>query len=108
MPVATIRVTDLGQAAEALEQMRAEGVEVVLVSAAELAAFAGVGYWRALEQALGHAIVIDCGDDPGLAMAASRAGCRELLFTGPESVAAKLDEIGRQLGARLRRELDGA
>ena len=65
MSVATIRVADLAQATRALEQARAEGVEARLVSAAEVTAFAGVGYWHALELALGHPIVIDCGDDAG-------------------------------------------
>ena len=108
MSVATIRIADLAQATRALEQARAEGVEARLVSAAEVTAFAGVGYWHALELALGHPIVIDCGDDPGLAMAALRAGCRDLLFTGPEAVAVKLEGMAAQLGATLRRGLDDA
>ena len=65
-----------------------------------MTAFAGVGYWHALELALGHPIVIDCGDDPGLAMAALRAGCRDLLFTGPEAVAVKLEGMAAQLRMR--------
>ena len=73
-----------------------------------MTAFAGVGYWRALEQAVGQSIVIDCGDDAGLVMAALRAGCRELLFTGPEEVAAKLEGMAEQVGGTLLRELDGA
>ena len=108
MSVVTIRVADLAQATQALEQARAEGVEARLVSAAEVTAFAGVGYWHALEVALGHPIVIDCGDDPGLAMAALRAGCRDLLFTGPEAVALKLEGMAAAQDARLRRALDDA
>ena len=108
MPVATVRVAHLRQATQALERTRAAGAEILLVSAAEVTAFAGVGYWRALEQAVGHTVVVDCGDDPGVAMAALRGGCRDLLFTGPEEVAVKLDGMAAQLGARLRRALDGA
>jgi hypothetical protein len=108
MPVATVRIADLRQATQALERARAEGAEILLVSAAEVTAFAGVGYWHALEQGLDHTIVIDCGDDPGLAMAALRAGCSDLLFTGPEVLAVKLEGMAAQLGARVRRALDGA
>ena len=82
--------------------------ECLLVSAAEITAFAGVGYWHALETLLARPIVIDCGDDAGLAMAAMREGCRDLLFTGSEAVAVKLAGMAAQLGATLRRRLDGA
>ena len=81
-------------------------MEVVLVSAKEVTAFAGVGYWRALERAVGRPIVIDCGDDPGLAMAALRAGCRELLFSGQATVAIKLAGMAASIGAHLRRQVD--
>lgn len=108
MPVATIRVTHLAQAERALRDAQANGAEALLVTAAETTAFAGVGYWHALEQALAYPIVIDCGEDPGLAMAALRSGCRDLLFTGPEEVAVKLDGMAAQLGATLRRAVDDA
>jgi hypothetical protein len=90
-----------------LELARLRGIEATLVTAAGLAAFAGVGFWHAVEQALGHAVVIDCADDAGLAMAALRAGSRDLLFTGPPRVADKLADMAGQLGGRVRRELDG-
>lgn len=106
--MATVRVADLEQGVRALERARAEGVSILLISAAEVTAFAGVGYWRALEQALEHTVVVDCGDDPGLAMAALRAGCRDLLYGGPEEVAVKLEGIAEQLGATFRRNLDDA
>jgi hypothetical protein len=103
-----VRVAGLGQAEAALQGGRAEGVEIVLVSAAEVTAFAGVGYWRALEEALDRPIVVDCGDDPGLAMAALRAGCRDLLFTGTAEIADRLEGMAAQLDARLRRRLEDA
>jgi hypothetical protein len=108
MPVLTIRVADLEQATCALERARAEGVATLLVSAAEVTAFAGAGYWHALEEALGRPIVIDCGDDAGLAMAALRTGSRDLLFTGSAAVATKLAGIAQQYGGRVRRGLDDA
>jgi hypothetical protein len=102
-----VRVNDLRQARAVLELARAHGVEPTLVTAEGLAAFAGVGFWHAVERALGHPVVIDCGDDAGRAMAALRAGSRDLLFTGPPRVAAKLADMAAQLGGRVRQELPG-
>jgi hypothetical protein len=100
-------VHDLRQAQAALGVARSRGAEAALVTAPGSAGFAGVGFWRAVEQALSHPVVVDCGDDAGLAMAALREGSRDLLFTGPEAIAGKLASMAGQLGGRVRRELDG-
>jgi hypothetical protein len=103
-----VRINDLTQARAALAAgQRPGGPAVTLATAPGLAHFAGVGYWRAVEAALGRSIVIDCGEDAGLAMAALRAGCRDLLFTGDAALAARLADMAGQLGATLRRHLDG-
>ena len=102
-----IYVHDLGQARAALAAAQALGRDAVLVTGPDLAAFAGVGFWHAVATALGPPVVVDCADDAGLAMAALRQGCRDLLFTGPEAIAVKLDSMAAQLGGRLRRRLDG-
>ena len=101
-----MRIHDLEEARRAVERARRAGAEPVLVTAAGSAAFAGVGYWQAVALALGEPVVIDCGDDAGLVMGALRAGARDLLFTGPEAVAARLDDMAGQLGGRVRRRLD--
>jgi hypothetical protein len=101
----TVRVHDLRQAEAVLELARARGREAQLVTASGSAAFAGVGFWHAVEQALGHPVVIDCGGDAGLAMAALRQGSRDLLYTGPTPIADKLAGMAGQLGGRLRRDL---
>ena len=72
-----------------------------------MTAFAGTGFWHAVELALEQPVVVDCGDDAGLAMAALRQGSRELLFSGAEDVAAKLDSMAGQLGGRVHRDLGG-
>ena len=104
--MAFVRIHDLEEARRAVEQARGAGAEPVLVSAPGSAAFAGVGYWQAVALTLGEPVVIDCGDDAGLVMAALRAGARDLLFSGPEAVAGKLEDMAGQLGGRLRRRLD--
>ena len=80
---------------------------MVPVTAPGLAAFAGAGYWRAVEEALGQAVIVDGGEDAGLVMACLRAGCRDLLFTGEPALAAKLADMAAQRGATLRRSLEG-
>ena len=47
------------------------------------------------------AAVLDCGDAPGYALAALRAGCRSIRFRGKPAVAAKIRAIARQYGAVL-------
>jgi hypothetical protein len=83
------------------------GVEVELVSAPEVAPFAGVGFLRALEEHLGRSVVADCGEDAGLIMAALRAGLRDVLFTGEERLRRPLAEMAEAVGGRLRTGLKG-
>lgn len=45
--------------------------------------------------------VLDCGDDPGAAMAAIRAGAEAIVFTGRAGVAERLAAIAAAAGARL-------
>jgi hypothetical protein len=66
-----------------------------------------VGFWRAVEEELGRSVAIDCGEDAGLVMAALRAGCRDLLFTGADEPAVRLADMAGQLGGRLRRRIEG-
>jgi hypothetical protein len=72
------------------------------VSAPDIAAFAGVGFLRALEEELGVPVSADCGEDAGLVMAAIRAGLKEILFTGEERLRAPLAEMAEAAGGRLR------
>lgn len=106
--MALARVHDLDEARAAIARAAAAGEELLLVSWPGSAAFAGVGFWQAVSQALERPVVIDCGGDAGLVMGALRAGARDLLFTGPEAVTAKLDDMAGQLGGRVRRRLDDA
>ncbi len=98
-----------------LEQARAVlaaahiGRPVRLESSPGAAGQHGVGWWQALTRIVaaefpGHAIeaVLDCGDAPGLALAALRAGV-PLVRVGnlAGGLRGKLDDIARQMGARL-------
>ena len=97
-------VHDLQQARAALAEAAGCGREIQLRSAPDAAAYAGVGYLQALGAAAGHELLIDCGDDPGLVMAALRTGCRKLAFSGSAELAEKLADMAAQRGATLRHE----
>ncbi len=89
LPPAVI-VHGLAQARAAL----APGQPVTLLSAPGAAAYAGVGWWRALvAQAAGDGAappdILDCADAPGRALEALRHGQRLLVLHG---VAASLFE----------------
>jgi len=91
--------------AEAVLAVAAElGREVWLRSAPDAAAYAGVGYLKALGELVGHEIVVDCGDDAGLVMAALRTGCRRLAFSGPAALSERLADMAAQLDAWYRHE----
>jgi hypothetical protein len=97
-------IHDLEQARAALAAAAELGCAIELCSAPGAAAYAGVGYLKALGDAVGQELLIDCGDDPGIVMAALRTGCRRLVFSGPADVAERLADMAAQSGATLVRE----
>jgi hypothetical protein len=97
-------VHDRAQAEAALAAAAEVGCAIWLRSAPDAAGYAGVGYLKALGDAVGQEIVIDCGDDAGLAMAALRTGCRRLAFSGPAAVSQRLAEMAAEVGAWYRHE----
>ena len=102
--VLEVVVHDLDEARAALADAARRGVAIQLRSAPDAAAYAGVGYLQALAAAAGHELLIDCGDDAGLVMAALRSGCRKLAFSGDRATAARLADMAAELGAELRHE----
>lgn len=101
-----VAIHDLAQARAALAAAGDAGVPIELRSAPDAAAYAGVGYLKALAEAVGQEILIDCGEDAGVVMAALRTGCRRLAFTGPPEVAHRLADMAREVGATLVLEND--
>jgi hypothetical protein len=107
-----IIVHSLAQAIAALRAAAALDRPVVVASAAEAGIYAGPGWFAALVAAAREAVceaqfsaVLDCGDDAGAALAAlRRGGIERLLFTGRADVAARLADIGRQLGIAVETE----
>ncbi len=95
--------------AEAALAVAAErGTPIVLQSAPGVAAYVGAGYLKAVaERAAARrpdaavTWVIDCGDDPGIALGALRGGWKSVRFSGRADVLAKLADIAAQQGAEL-------
>jgi hypothetical protein len=94
-------VHHLAQARAALAAAVELGCAIELRSAPGAAGYAGVGYLKALGEEVGHELLIDCGDDAGLVMAALRTGCRRIVFSGSEELGRRLGEMAEQLGAVL-------
>ena len=99
--VPQVVVHDLAQARGALAAAAACGMRIELRSAPDAAGYAGVAYLQALGELAAQELVIDCGDDPGLVMAALRTGCRKLAFAGGGELFQRLAEMAAQSGAEL-------
>lgn len=77
-------------------------IPITLQSAPGTAAYAGVGFLKAVIDEVGaDEAVIDCGMDAGIAMAALRAGWKRLVFSGDEAMSVKLTDMASQMGATV-------
>ena len=101
-----IVVHSLDHARAAVAAAAALGTGVTLVSAPGAGAYVGPGWFRAMvdEAAAGFpgtpvTAVIDCGDEPGTALAALRAGFRRVIVTTRADARARLDDIAAAMGA---------
>jgi hypothetical protein len=81
---------------------------VTLQSAAGAGAAAGPRWFLALVAEAARACpraqfdaVLDCADEPGTVLAALRAGCKRVIFTGPAETRQKLAEIAAATGAAI-------
>ena len=92
----------------ALAAADALGTPVIVRSAPAAAAYGGAGWFRALVAAArvqypGVAVtaVLDCGRDPGLALAALREGIPVVRLGGNRAARARVAEIAAAHGAAL-------
>jgi hypothetical protein len=81
---------------------------VTLASAAGAGAYAGPLWFKALieEAQRDHpaarvTAVLDCDDQAGTVLGALRAGLKHVIFTGPDSVRAKLAAVAAAQGALI-------
>ena len=107
--VSPITIHSLDDARAALDAAPA-GIPVRLHSPPGAAGHQGIGWWQALLRLLAEDFpgreveaVLDCGDSPGLALAALRAGVTLVRVRGlPPETADKLADIAGKLGSRIQ------
>lgn len=104
----TIIIHDLSQALAALAAAEAANCPVRLESARGAAGFSGAGWFKALahEALAAHPdaaveLVLDCGSQPGQALAAIREGISLIRLSAPAKVREKVAAIAAAKGARL-------
>jgi hypothetical protein len=102
-----ILVRDWKQTEAALRAARASGTAPVLLTPEDAASFYGAGYLGALQERareefpdVAFTLIVDCGDEPGYALACLRAGVRTISMAEHNE---KIADIARQMGAELVR-----
>jgi hypothetical protein len=105
---ARIIVHSLDHACAAVAAAAALGLPVTLQGAQGAGTYAGPTWFLALiaEAQAAHpgarvAAVIDCADEAGSVLAALRAGCKRVRFTGRDDVRARLADIAAGFGAEI-------
>ena len=103
-----IIVHSLEQACAAVNAAAALDVAITLESAAGAGGYGGALWWKALVAAATRdhtgppiGAVLDCGDEPGTALGALRAGLKRVRFTGSKAMREKLAQIAAELGAAI-------
>jgi hypothetical protein len=101
-------VHDLGQAKAALRAARERGLRVYLLSVPGAAAALGPAVWREMaaeaartEPGALRSAILDCGRDPGFALAALREGVGAIVVDVANEVRAKITDIALQSNATV-------
>ncbi len=103
-----IIIHSLEHAVAALKAARELDCPVTLASPPGAAAYTGALWFREVMKEAERevpeadfAAMLDCGDKPGLVMAAFRQGLRNVRFTGARSAAEKLEAMAESEGFHL-------
>lgn len=106
-----IIIHNLEHAQAALEVAQGLGVEVTLISAAGAAATLGATVFRDIVAKAAESYpdvhfqaVLDCGDEPGLALGALRHGIKAVRISNGPELSEKLADIAGQRGASVYSE----
>lgn len=101
-------IHSLAHAVTALKAAEEAGTPITLLSPPDFAAYGGAGFFNAIVRrarakvpAARSEAVLDCGDAPGVALEALRAGVEAVRFGGRPSVRKKIAEIAAAHGAQL-------
>ena len=103
-----IIVHSLAHAEAALAAAAALAIPVTLASASAAGGYAGPLWFKALvekarrsHRTAAAAALLDCGEEPGTALGALRAGIKQIRFTGDVAAREPLAEIAAQVGATV-------
>ncbi len=109
----TIIIHTLEQATAALAAASEFDCDVTLLSAPGAAAYVGATVFRDMVAAAAanhpqsrHLAVLDCGDDPGLALGAMRHGIKAVRISNGKKIRDKLAEIADQRGVIVFEDTD--
>jgi len=112
---AIVIVHTLAHAVGALRAAAHATRPLMLLSAPDAGIYAGPGWFGAIVAAAREAVpealflaMLDCGDRPGAALAAIRAGVKGVIFTGGTDPAFRLADIAHQQGVRFLTERPAA
>jgi len=107
---ARIVVHELGHALAALTAAQAHQQPLVILSAPGAVRSAGAGWWRELVTQAGAGNpdqtaewILDCGDEPGMALAALREGVTTIALDAGEPIWSRVAQIATQCDARVLR-----
>ena len=108
MSIRSVIVHDLPQARAAAAQAIAIGAPVELRSPPDGAAILGPAVFKAIADDLAQthpgaasSMILDCGTNAGLAMAALRQGCKDICVDVPAETHAKIAAMAQAQSARL-------
>jgi hypothetical protein len=103
-----IVVHSLTHAVAALTAATERACAIALLSAPDAGIYAGPGWFKALIDAARDTVpaaeftaIIDCGDDAGAVLGATRAGIETVIFVGRPDVAERLAAIASAAGSHL-------
>ncbi|MEP4379004.1 MAG: hypothetical protein ABJ215_15005 [Alphaproteobacteria bacterium] len=107
---ARIVIHEFGHALAALTAAQSQDRAVIFLSAAGAVRSAGAGWWRELVAQARDVIpdqaaewILDCGDEPGLALAALREGVGTIALDADEPVWSRVAQIAAGYDARIVR-----
>lgn len=107
---AKIIVHEIGHALAALSAARAHNRPLIILSATGAVRSTGAGWWRELvaqacDNAPDHGAewILDCADEPGMALAALREGVGTIALDAGEPVWSRVAQIAAQCDASVKR-----
>ena len=107
---ATIVVHEFSHAVAALTAAQAHNRPITILSAMGAVRSAGAGWWRELVTQAGANVpdqatewILDCGDEPGMALAALREGVQAIALDAGEPIWSRVAQIAVQCDASVLR-----